>query len=187
MTRKISTGVISSENFEPGDEIDLPNVPYVDPGSADLNPDGASFYFETGQDQQNYVLQIVENDQTFDIPISQDEPLSGGFTLSDDGSGGTLVTYTANDVTNYSETATADPATLSSYAGVVHILVRQPGADTSYGGSGFAVGQKYDSHRATCGKSSRVQCLCGRARPRLCTGQSRESWVFAFGGKRSRR
>ncbi len=54
-------GVISSENFEPGDEIDLPNVPYVDPGSADLNPDGASFYLETGQDQQNYVLQIVDD------------------------------------------------------------------------------------------------------------------------------
>ncbi len=36
-------GVISSENFEPGDKIDLPTVPYIDPGSADLNPDGASF------------------------------------------------------------------------------------------------------------------------------------------------
>ena len=31
-------GVISSENFEPGDEIDLPNVPYVDPGPGDSQP-----------------------------------------------------------------------------------------------------------------------------------------------------
>ena len=140
-------GVISSENFEPGDAIDLPNVPYIDPGSADLNPDGASFYFETGEQQQNYVLQVVEDDQTYNIPINQDAPLSGGFTLSDDGHGDTLVTYTDEPVTGYSVTATADGNPLTSYKGVVNIISSGPNARNFAGvfaggvGSGFAVGQ----------------------------------------------
>ena len=96
MIQRTSKASSARENFEPGDAIDLPKVPYIDPGAADLNPDGASFYFETGEQQQNYVLQVVEDEQTYDIPISEDAPLSGGFTLSDDGHGGTLVTYKAD-------------------------------------------------------------------------------------------
>ena len=132
-------GVISDENLEAGDAIDLPNVPYVSPGSNDLNPDGASFYLETGEDQQNYVLQVVENDQTYNIPISQDEPFSGGFTLSDDGNGGTLVTYTADAVTNYSVTATTDGPEVTSYNGVVKIIGLGKTPENSDEGSGFAV------------------------------------------------
>ena len=134
-------GVISSENFEPGDAIDLPKAPYIDPGSADLNPDGASFYFETGEQQPNYVLQVVEDEQTYDIPISEDAPLSGGFTLSDDGHGGTLVTYSADAVTGYSDTAIADGPECSAHAGVVQVSVHKGlfGLEEVLG-SGFAIG-----------------------------------------------
>jgi T5SS/PEP-CTERM-associated repeat protein len=140
-------GVISSENFEPGDQIDLPNVPYVNPGANDLNPDGASFYFETGEGQQNYVLQVVENDQTYDVPISEDDQqFSGGFTLSDDGNGGTLVTRTANAVTGYSETATADDKVVDPYSGIVSIQTyfKVLGFNTGIvntHGTGFAIGR----------------------------------------------
>ena len=138
-------GTISSENFEPGDAIDLPNMPYIDPGSADLNPDGASFYFETGQGQQTYVLQVVENEQTYDIPINKDAPLTGGFTLTADGHGGTLITYSADPVTGYSVTATADGNPDQVYSGVVHVYagVHDAGGKliSSGQGSAFAVGQ----------------------------------------------
>ena len=135
-------GVISSENLEPGDMIDLPNVPYIAPGSDDLNPEGASFQFETGEDQQNYVLQVVEDDQTYNIPINQDEQFTGGFTLSDDGSGGTLVTLTADDVSGYSTTATADGAPSEVYKGVVDIEFSNgpPSATKPNGGTGFIIG-----------------------------------------------
>ena len=132
-------GVISSENFEPGDKIDLTNVPYIDPGAADLNPDGASYYFETGEGQSNYVLQVVMNDQTYDIQISEDAPLSGGFTLSDDGRGGTLVTHTDDAVTGYSVTASADGPAVQSYDGVVKIIGLATEKKNSVVGSGFAV------------------------------------------------
>jgi hypothetical protein len=101
-------GVISSENFEPDDKIDLPFVPYVDPGSTDANPEGASFNFETGEDQQNYVLQVVEDDQTYNIPINQDVQFEGSFKLDDDVHGGTLVTYESDEEPGYSVTADAD-------------------------------------------------------------------------------
>ena len=128
-------GVISSKNLTPGDKIYLPYVPYVDPGSADNNPDGASFNFETGQDQPNYVLQVVEDDKTYDIPISQDDQFGGGFQLSDE-NGRTLVTYTDDDVTGYSTTATADGAPNQSHAGIVQLLSFANGGHIA---SGFAV------------------------------------------------
>ena len=134
-------GVISSENLEPGDKIDLPNVPYINPGSADLNPDGASFYFETGEQQPNYMLQVVEDDKNYDIPISEDDdnPLTGGFTLSDDGSGGTLVSYTYEAVTDYSVTATADGPKTGPYGGIVKIVYDTSKTGDYSTGSGFAV------------------------------------------------
>jgi T5SS/PEP-CTERM-associated repeat protein len=134
-------GVISSENLESGDAIDLPNVPYIDPGSADLNPDGASYQFETGEGQQNYVLQVVENDQTYDIPINQDVPFEGSFTLTDDGDGGTLVTYSAVSQTGYSVTAVADSLPLNN-AGVVKLFYKNIYTNQlTYSGTGFIVGQ----------------------------------------------
>ena len=92
-------GAISSENWTAGDKIDLLNVSYVNSGSSDADPDGASL-LKTGQDQQNDVLQVVEDHQTYDVSINKDDvDFSGGFTLNDDGFGGTLVTYSDDAAT----------------------------------------------------------------------------------------
>ena len=97
-------------------------MPYIAPGSDDLNPEEASFNLETGEDQQGYVLQVVEDDQTYNVPIDDNEQFDGVSTLSDDGSGGALVTLTADDVSGYSTTAAALHGKPSEvYKGVVDI------------------------------------------------------------------
>ena len=168
-------GVISSENFEPGDEIDLPSVPYISPGSNDANPDGASFYFETGEDQQNYVLQVVENDQTYNIPISQDEQLSGGFTLSDDGHGGTLITYTEDAVTGYSVTATADGTPNEDHAGVVQLISGKHLA------TGFAVGDAGDLVLTAAHFTTDIGGLGSHVNIRFPNGALRDGTVIVQG------
>jgi T5SS/PEP-CTERM-associated repeat protein len=75
-------------NFEPGDTIDLKNVPFVSCAS------GYSYSF--GQNGGPNDLRITEGGQTYNLNVSQYYSLSGLLTLKKDASGtGTAIVYTS--------------------------------------------------------------------------------------------
>ena len=83
-------------NFEPGDTIDLKNVPFVSSAS--------SYSFSFGSNGGPNDLRITEGGQTYNLNVGSYSSLSGLLTLKRDASGtGTDIVYTSGGASPFQQ------------------------------------------------------------------------------------